>query len=92
MSTKPGFAVVDEQEAPKREAVATNLLLLSLKTLAQRTVVAVADLFTLLTVTSAWTLWYINPNPNTLQIVSLSIYAVFVVAVNVIVRSHASRK
>jgi hypothetical protein len=52
----------------------------------QRALVALAACFTLLTVGSAFWLWYLTPEPTDRQIVSLTIYACFVLAINVIVR------
>lgn len=63
-----------------------DLLLLSLKTLSQRTLSAIANLFTLVTMTGTWWLWYKTPDPNPTQIVSLSIFAAFVLAANWLVR------
>jgi hypothetical protein len=63
-----------------------DLLLLSLKTLSQRTLAAIANLFTLVTMTGTWWLWYKTPDPNPTQIVSLSIFAAFVLAANWLVR------
>lgn len=60
--------------------------MLALKALSQRFVVALLDLFCLVTVTGAWWLWHSIPDPNVNQIVSLSIFALFVLAANVIVR------
>ena len=90
MSTKPQFEVVPDEPTPP----GTNLLLLALRSLSQRAVIALADLFTLVTVLSAWVLWYGKPDPNGYQIVSLSIYALFILAVNVVIRRglYASRK
>ena len=69
--------------APPREL---GLLLLSLKALSQRALAAIADLFFLATAFSAWWLWYLTPSPDAYQIVSLSIYAAFVLAANWLVR------
>lgn len=63
-----------------------DLLLLSLKTLSQRAVTAVTNLFTLVTMAGTWFLWYKTPDPNPTQIVSLTIFAVFVLAANWLVR------
>jgi hypothetical protein len=83
------FEVVSD-EPPERgdNALATNMLMLGLKTLSQRAVAAIADLFMLLTIGSAFWLWYLTPQPDIYQIVSLSIYALFVLAANYIVRSR----
>jgi hypothetical protein len=59
---------------------------LSLAALSKRAVVALADLFCLLTVGSAWYLWHSIPDPNTYQLIELAMYAVFVTGVNVIIR------
>lgn len=87
--TNPGFEVVGgtETEPPKADnGVAVRMLTLALAALSQRFVVAIADLFTLLTVGSAFWLWSSIPAPNDRQIIALSIYALFVLAANWIVR------
>lgn len=76
------FEVVGEiPDAPPRESfidrAGTQTLILGLKTLSQRTIAAVSEL---LSVGSAFVLWYLHPDPNVFQIVSLSIYALFVLA------------
>lgn len=67
-------------------ALAITMLTIGLKALSQRALTAVSDLFTLITVGSAFWLWSTIPEPNDRQIASLTIYAVFVLAANVIVR------
>jgi hypothetical protein len=78
----------DEPEsAPEpQEDKHLSLLLLGLKTLSQRALTAISDLFTLVTVFGAWWLWHETPDPNPAQIVSLSIFAAFVLAANWLVR------
>ena len=68
------------------ENAALGILAFSLKALAQRTVTALADLFTLATVFSAFYLWWSIPDPNQYQIVSLTIYAAFILIANWLVR------
>lgn len=85
----PKFEVIEEPDAPvesEKPPIGLGLLLLALKALSQRALAAIADLFTLFTVFSVWWLWYsiLDPNPN--QIVALSIYALFVLAANWLVR------
>ena len=78
-----------EEETPPRQDAAPpglDLLLLSLKTLSQRTITAITNLFTLVTMAGTWWLWYKTPDPNPTQIVSLSIFAAFVLAANWLVR------
>ena len=90
----PGFEVVVDNDAPRAapqadpNGVTVRLIQLALTALSQRALVAVADLFTLLTVGSAFWLWWSIPAPNDRQIVALSIYALFVLAANWIVRTR----
>ena len=83
----PGFEIVGGTETePQASGVHIAMLTLALKALSQRALVALADLFTLLTVGSAFWLWASIPAPNDRQIIALSIYACFVLAANYIVR------
>ena len=85
----PGFEIVggtETETAPQASSVQVAMLTLALKALSQRALVAIADLFTLLTVGSAFWLWASIPAPNDRQIIALSIYACFVLAANYIVR------
>lgn len=87
----PLFTVVgQEHEAPpqksKEQIVAEKMLLMALSALSQRFVVALASTFTLLTIGSAFFLWTMIPDPNNKQLVALGMYAVLVLAINVIVR------
>ncbi len=82
----PAEAAGQASEAQKADPFWSDVLLLSLQALSKRTVVALSNLFCLLTVGSVFVLFYNTPSPSVLQIVSLSIYAVFVAAINVIVR------
>lgn len=81
--TDPQPAAAPQQHA---QAAAISMLSVALRALAQRTIVALANLFTLFTVGSVFWLWWSIPDPNEKQIVALSIYAGFIIAVNVIVR------
>jgi hypothetical protein len=87
----PGFEIVGGTEAehpPQADpnAVAIAMITLGIKTLSQRAMTAATDLFTLITVAGAFYLWLLTPNPSYQQIVSLSIYALFTLAANYIVR------
>jgi len=95
----PKFELVDDQvevqrpaapaAPPKTAAIdwgALQLLGVALTALSQRALVALSACFTLLTVGSAFYLWMTTPEPTEKQIVSLTIYAVFVLAINVISR------
>ena len=76
----------DPALARAANAAAASALALGLKTLSQRAVAGMRATFALLSVVSCFWLWYSTPNPNITQIVSLSIYAFFILAANVIVR------
>ena len=83
---KARFEVVsdDDAPAPKRDA---GLLLLALKSLSARAVAAIADLFTLVTVGSAfWLSLSISAAPTTYQLVLAATYNAFILAANWIVR------
>ena len=89
-ATNPGFEVVGGTEVEPKSAsdsgVAIAMLTVALQALSQRALVAVSDLFTLLTVLSAFWLWTSIPEPNDRQIVALSIYALFILSANYLVR------
>ena len=84
----PKFEVIqDEPETSNTEQAATSLLLLSLKALSQKTLVALASMFSLLTVVSVfWLAMTIMGNPNVYQLVGLGGYACFILTINWIVR------
>ena len=90
--TNPGFEVITDETVtePARPApdngVAIAMLTVALKALSQRALTAAMDLFTLITCAGAWWLWYLTPDPNQFQIVHNSIFALFVLAANWIVR------
>jgi hypothetical protein len=91
----PGWEVIEETaterpqpqvQQPDPNAVAVAMIQIGLKALSQRALTAATDLFTLVTCAGAWWLWYLTPEPSYLQIVHNSIFAVFVLAANWIVR------
>jgi len=92
--TNPGFEVIQggpETDVPEvrkspDNGVAIAMVTIGLKALSQRALTAVTDLFTLITVSGAFYLWMMTPKPDVYQIVSLSIYALFTLAANYIVR------
>lgn len=90
---KRQFELVQEEDPvetrgePSQENNAgLDILLLSLQALSKRAIVALSNMFCLLTVFSVFVLFYNIPKPDTYQIVALTIYAVFVLAANAIVR------
>lgn len=75
-------------EAPPSPSsgVATTALILALKALSQRALIAIDNLFTLATVGSAFWLWMSIHDPNVYQLVGLGMYGGFVLIANWIVR------
>jgi hypothetical protein len=88
MAARQFEVVSDETPAVEKpdNSFATRALMLGLQALSQRAIAAIADLFMLATVGSAFWLWYLTPKPDLFQIASLTIYALFVLAANFIVR------
>lgn len=92
---QPQFEVVpDDPPEPTNspveggQAAALDILLLLLKPLSQKTIIAIGNCFSLLTVASVFwlSLAIIPKDPSVQQLIGLGGYAVFVVAVNLIVR------
>jgi hypothetical protein len=91
-----GLTLVDESESATSENSAAknpterglSILALALRTMGQRALIAVDNLFTLVTVCLAFFLWHSIPDPNTLQVTALALFALFVLAANVIVRFY----
>ena len=82
----PAPQVPPQKRADPEDSAAAGVIMLALKALSQRALVAIESMFTLITVFSAFVLWYKIPTPNEHQIVALALYAVFVLAANWIVR------
>jgi len=87
----PHFTVEEEAETvatqePADHAAATKMLMLGLGALSKRSLVALADLFCLLTVASVFWLFISTPDPNVMRLIQLGGYCLFVLAANWIVR------
>lgn len=87
----PGFEVVggtevDPKPVEEQNKVAIALIMMGIKALSQRALTAATDLFSLLTISSAFWLWWSTPAPNDHQIVSLTLYGLLILAINWIVR------
>ena len=66
---------------------ATAAVFLALKALSQRAIVAVSELFTLLTAGSVCYLWLqVLPQPTMIQLESVSIYSVFILVLHLLRR------
>lgn len=88
-ATNPGFEVVggtETEQSPQATPTHIIMLTLALKALSQRALVAATDLFSLLTISSAFWLWWSIPAPNDRQIISLTLYGLLILAINWIVR------
>lgn len=83
---EPADETTDQQSTA--DSTGFHLLRLGLKALSQRALVAASTLFTLLTVASAFWLFMSIKDPNTMQLIEMGMYAVFVLAANLIVRSE----
>ena len=72
-------------------AAATSMLMLALRALSQRALVAVGNLFVLATAASAWWLWMtIMPSPSIQQLVGLGLYGLLILALNHLVLKRSS--
>ncbi len=83
--------VPEETDPPddgQAERAGFEMLRMGLGALSKRTIAALPSLFALPAVGSAFWLWYLTPKPDIFQIVSLTIYAVFVLAACWLVRSR----
>lgn len=86
--------IVGQEEAPDPfptaeptgSRIATDAIMLAISTLSQRALVALSSLFALLTIGSAFWLWYVTPEPTVYQLIKLAMYGVFVLIANWIVR------
>ena len=82
----------EEIEAPapassSAKSAGMHMLYLGLKALSQRALVALSALFTLLTVASAFALWWrVLPDPSVFQLIGLGLYAIFILAVHLVRR------
>ena len=73
--------------APFIDEAAASMIILALKTLSQKTIVALSSLFTLLTCISAFVLWQdVLPNPTPTQLVGLGLYGVFILLIHLVRR------
>jgi len=80
----PKFEIIDEEPAPQVRPQpmtpdpAFGVLMLALKKLSQRTVIALAQLASLLMVGSVFSLFMSIPNPSQTQIIWGGMYSVFI--------------
>jgi hypothetical protein len=85
--TNRQFTVVSDDEPETGQKIASEAIMLALSALSQRTLQALASLFTLLTVGSAfWLALQVSNSPSIYQLVCLGLYLAFVLTINFIVR------
>lgn len=70
-------------------SVGATALMLGIKALSQRTLVALDGLSTLITVGLVFWLWLSIPNPSVNQLVGMGMFAIFVLAANFVARKRA---
>lgn len=82
--------ILEEQPDPAlaraANAAAVQALALGLKTLSQRAIAGMRSAFTILSAGAIFYVWVSTPDPKPLQIVSMTIFALVMLAANVIVR------
>ena len=78
----------DPPEADKAHDAGMTMLMMGLGALSKRTIAALPSVFALPAVGSAFWLWYLTPKPDVFQIVSLTIYALFVLTACYLVKSR----
>lgn len=76
----------DPALARAANAAAVSALALGLKALSQRAIGGLRAAFTLLSAGAIFYVWVSTPDPKPLQIVSMTIFALVMLAANVIVR------
>ena len=82
----PAMTAEQVYQVQQEAAQARAMLMLALKTFGQRVVIALSNLFSLLTVLSVWWLWMSVPHPGTNDLVGMGMYAVFILVVNYLVK------
>lgn len=80
------FRIEPVPETEPKSDAGTAMLLMGLKALSQRALIALSSLFTLITVASAFWLYMSRTTLDPQQLVLCGMYALFVLAANVIVR------
>jgi len=78
----------DPPEADKSHDAGMTMLVMGLGALSKRALAAMPALFAVPAVGSAFLLWYLTPKPDVYQIVSLTIYALFVLTACWLVRTR----
>jgi hypothetical protein len=72
-------------QSDKQHAVAIKMIQIALSAIWQQFIIALSHLFTLASAGSCFVLWLLTPDPNPHQLISMGMYAGFVLAANVLV-------
>jgi len=78
----------DGLEVKSRSDAGMTMLMMGLGALSKRAIAAMPALFAVPAVGSAFLLWFLTPKPDVYQIVSLTIYALFVLTACWLVRTR----
>jgi hypothetical protein len=73
------------QPTDQQQAVAIQMIRIALSAIWQQFIIAVAHIFTLASAGSCFVLWLLTPDPNSKQLVSMGMYATFILVANVLV-------
>jgi hypothetical protein len=73
------------QAAANQQAVAIKMIQIALSAIWQQFIIALSHLFTLASGASCFVLWLLTPDPNQHQLISMGMYAAFVLVANVLV-------
>ena len=74
-------------EARRLQTAATQTMMLALKTIAQKLIIAISNLFSAAALGLAWLLWRQTlPDPSSNQLIGLGVFAVFILALEYIRR------
>lgn len=78
---------IQEETQSEDTGAAMKIMMLALKSLSQKALVALSSLFSAAAVASAWALWYgVLREPTVLQLVGCGMYACFILAVEIVRR------
>jgi hypothetical protein len=85
LAVEPDPPPAQPQATAQQQAVAIQMIRMALSALWQQYVIALSHLFTLATAGSCFVLWLLTPDPDPHQLISMGMYATFVLVANVLV-------
>ncbi len=87
LPNNPGFEVEDNvvQHPSAAPSIAAEALTIALRALSQRSLIALASLFSILLAGSVFALyWKVLPNPSIESLVGLGLYSIFIIGLHVV--------